>query len=120
MKKFAYAAVLTAFLGAGATAEQNAVAPAAKTPVKMAVSHQTAGLPLTTDAQNQMVAQYCATCHSERGKAGGLVLQGFDAAQLDKRTETAEKMIRKLRAGMMPPPGARRPDPATIAAFVDT
>jgi len=32
----------------------------------------------------------------------------------------AEKMIRKLRAGMMPPPGARRPDAATISAFVDS
>src|SRR4051812_35942586 len=117
MKKFAYAAVLSAFLVAGATAEQNASPAVAKAPVKMAASHGTAGL--TPDSQNQMVAQYCATCHSERGKAGGLVLAGFDAAQIDKHVDTAEKMIRKLRAGMMPPPGARRPDAASITAFVD-
>jgi mono/diheme cytochrome c family protein len=117
MKKFAYAAVLSAFLVAGTTAEQNRAPVAAKAPVKMAASHGTAGL--TVDSQNQMVAQYCATCHSERGKAGGLVLAGFDAAQIDKHVDTAEKMIRKLRAGMMPPPGARRPDAANISAFVD-
>ena len=41
-----------------------------------------AGLP--ADAQNQLVEQYCASCHSERGKAGGLSLAGFDAAQVDR------------------------------------
>jgi hypothetical protein len=83
----------------------------------MAASHAATGL--SPESQNQLVAQYCATCHSERGKAGGLVLAGFDAAAIEKKTDVAEKMIRKLRAGMMPPPGARRPDPSTIAAFVD-
>jgi hypothetical protein len=72
------------------------------------------------EAQSKLVAQYCAGCHSEKGKAGGLTLVGFDAAKADKNAEVAEKMIRKLRAGMMPPPGARRPDAATIGAFVDS
>ena len=49
----------------------------------------------------------CATCHSERGKAGGLSLASFDAAKIDQHPEVAEKMIRKLRAGMMPPPTAQ-------------
>ena len=53
-------------------------------------------------------------------KAGQLVLAGFDAAKIADRPDVAEKMIRKLRAGMMPPPGARRPDAATLTAFVDT
>jgi Protein of unknown function (DUF1592)/Protein of unknown function (DUF1588)/Protein of unknown function (DUF1587)/Protein of unknown function (DUF1585)/Protein of unknown function (DUF1595) len=118
MKKFAYAAVATALLGVGAAAEQNAVPRAAKAPApKMAVSHGTAGL--SPESQNQLVTQYCVTCHSEKGKAGGLVLAGFDAATIEKRADVAEKMIRKLRAGMMPPPGARRPDAATISSFVD-
>ncbi len=120
MKQVLYAVVASAVLGAAATAEQAAprrAATSAKPPVKMAASHTAAGL--TTESQNQLVAQYCATCHSERGKAGGLVLAGFDAATIDQKAETAEKMIRKLRAGMMPPPGARRPDPATIKSFVD-
>jgi hypothetical protein len=112
--------VASAVLTAGATAEQAPPRRAAKAPapaVKMAASHAAAGL--SPDSQNQLVAQYCATCHSERGKAGGLVLAGFDAAGIDKKVDVAEKMIRKLRAGMMPPPGARRPDAATISQFVD-
>jgi hypothetical protein len=74
---------------------------------------------LTIDAQNQLVKQYCVGCHSEKGKAGQLSLAAFDAAQIDKQTDVGEKMIRKLRAGMMPPPGVRRPDPETVAAFVN-
>src|SRR5436190_20058434 len=74
---------------------------------------------LGVDAQNQLVAQYCAGCHSERGKAGGLVLAGFDAATVDRHPDVAERMIRKLRSGMMPPPNARRPEAASIALMVD-
>jgi hypothetical protein len=73
---------------------------------------------LSIDAQNQLVKQYCTGCHSERGKAGGLSLASFDAAELENNTEVGEKMIRKLRAGMMPPPPSRRPDAETMSAFV--
>jgi mono/diheme cytochrome c family protein len=55
------------------------------------------------------VKQYCATCHSDRGKAGGLTLASFDAAHLTGNVALAEKMIRKMRVGMMPPAGAKRP-----------
>ncbi len=74
---------------------------------------------LTVDAQNQLVAQYCGSCHSERVKSGQLVLAGFDAAKLDQHPDVAEKMIRKLRTGMMPPPNARRPDAESVRQFVD-
>jgi hypothetical protein len=84
---------------------------------KMAAAHASSALPV--EAQNQLVGQYCATCHSERGKAGGLVLAGFDAAKIGERPEVAEKMIRKLRTGMMPPANARRPDAETTHQFVD-
>src|SRR3954467_14821466 len=60
------------------------------------------------DADSALVKQYCAGCHSERGKAGGLSLASFEAAAAPQHADVAEKMIRKLRAGMMPPPGARR------------
>jgi hypothetical protein len=63
------------------------------------------------------VKQYCAGCHSEKGKAGQLSLAAFDAAQAADHAEVAEKMIRKLRAGMMPPPGARRPDADALKAL---
>ena len=60
---------------------------------------------MTPAAQSELVATYCATCHSERAKAGGLSLAGFNAMLAHESPETAEKMIRKLRAGMMPPAG---------------
>ncbi len=69
--------------------------------------------------QTATVKQYCATCHSDRGKAGGLSLAGFDAAEILDKPAEAEKIIRKLRAGMMPPAGARRPAPAVIASLVE-
>ncbi|HEX4915260.1 MAG TPA: DUF1592 domain-containing protein [Vicinamibacterales bacterium] len=68
--------------------------------------------------QTALVKQYCATCHNDRSKAGQLSLQSFDAAKLEEHGELAEKMIRKLRAGMMPPSGARRPEPAVLTALL--
>ena len=67
------------------------------------------------DGTNDVVAEYCTRCHSERMRRGDLVLEGFDVANAPQNGEIVEKMIRKLRAGMMPPSGARRPDPVVIA-----
>src|SRR5689334_650492 len=72
------------------------------------------------DADSALVKQYCAGCHSERGKAGGLSLASFDASAAVEHAPTVEKMIRKLRAGMMPPPGARRPEPAALQALAES
>ncbi len=72
---------------------------------------------------NEVVAEYCVRCHSERRQVGGLVLEGFDIAEAAERGPTVEKMIRKLRAGMMPPRGVRRPEPgviSTMAAELET
>jgi Protein of unknown function (DUF1592)/Protein of unknown function (DUF1588)/Protein of unknown function (DUF1585)/Protein of unknown function (DUF1587)/Protein of unknown function (DUF1595) len=131
MKTVVCAATVLALCGAALTAG-NGQAPAASTaptrpkaaaaprakPVASHPSTQPAAT-LPVDAQNKLVAQYCATCHSAKGKAGELSLASFDAAKVTEHADVAEKMIRKLRAGMMPPPGARRPDAATVGAFVD-
>ncbi|HEY7284066.1 MAG TPA: DUF1592 domain-containing protein [Vicinamibacterales bacterium] len=66
------------------------------------------------EAATKTITQYCIGCHSERGKAGGLSLAGFDVARSTDHVETSEKIIRKLRASMMPPAGARRPDEAVL------
>jgi mono/diheme cytochrome c family protein len=66
------------------------------------------------ESATQTVKQYCVGCHNDRGKAGGLSLAEFDVARTTAHPETAEKMIRKLRAAMMPPAGARRPDEAIL------
>ena len=96
----------------------------------IAVSHAPAAPKLASQSaseggQTALVKQYCATCHNDRNKnnAGGLTLAGFDASQVGHDAlvaETAEKMIRKLRLGMMPPPGSRRPDAAALGAFAES
>jgi cytochrome c551/c552 len=85
----------------------------------MAASHAAAGL--SNDAQNTLVAGNCATCHDDEAKTGGLSLEHFDAAKIAQTPDVAEKMIKKLRAGMMPPPTVKdRPPIATLSAFAAT
>ena len=92
-----------------------ATAPKTKTP--MAVSHTVETM--TPDAGNKLVSYYCTTCHDDEGKTGGLTLEHFDFNKIDQNAETAEKMIRKLSLGMMPPPSVKdRPDRAAVASFV--
>ena len=71
-------------------------------------------------ADNAVVQEYCVRCHSDRRLRGNLSLELFDTDQPWAQPETAEKMIRKLRAGMMPPPGARRPDAQVLLALVES
>jgi len=64
------------------------------------------------------IDQYCVTCHSTRLKSGDLVLENADVAHVATNVEVWEKVVRKLRAGVMPPQGARRPDDATMHALI--
>jgi hypothetical protein len=63
-----------------------------------------------------VVNQYCAGCHNDTSRAGGVSLARLDFAHLQNEADLAEKMIRKLRAGLMPPAGARRPSTPTLDA----
>ncbi len=69
---------------------------------------------------NAVVRRYCVTCHNETRKSGGLSLSTFDVAHAAQNADVAEKMIRKLQAGFMPPPLSARPDAATHAALIAT
>jgi len=73
--------------------------------------------PVSPAALTEVVDRYCTRCHNERSLRGNLSLVGFDVADAAEHAETAERMIRKLRAGMMPPPGARRPLADTLTAL---
>ncbi len=75
---------------------------------------------MTLEAQRGMIDQYCAGCHNDKAKAGNLILTELDLVHIDEQAETGEKIIRKLRAGMMPPPGMKRPDLETAKAFSAT
>src|SRR5262249_18731325 len=68
--------------------------------------------------QRALITQYCLTCHSDRVKAAGLALSELNLDAPEQHGEIAEKVIRKLRAGMMPPAGAPRPDSKVAASFV--
>ena len=74
---------------------------------------------MTVDAQQALAKQYCAGCHSDRNKdnAGGMTLTGFDFAHPEKTALLAEKIIRKVRTGMMPQSGAPRPPAPELKAF---
>ncbi len=65
-----------------------------------------------------LVEEYCVRCHNERRLLGNMSLEEFDAADPVANAPVAEKMIRKLRAGMMPPPGQSRPPQDEVIAFV--
>jgi hypothetical protein len=71
-------------------------------------------------SEDDVIQQYCVRCHSEQRLTGNLSLEDFALSSAHLKRETAEKMIRKLRAGMMPPPGARRPTGDTLLALVET
>ena len=61
----------------------------------------------------QLLNRYCVSCHSERLKTAELSLQAVDVDNIPRDAATWEKVVRKLRAGAMPPVGRPRPDAAT-------
>lgn len=87
-------------------------------PSGAAVPTSAAALPLTPETEREVIDQYCVRCHSDRRLQGNLSLEGFDPAQPHERAAVAEKVIVKLRTGMMPPPDARRPGGDTLLALV--
>ncbi len=61
--------------------------------------------------------RYCAACHNQKAKTAGLILENSGPSQPGSRPELWEKVVLKLKAGEMPPPGLPRPDAAVLAAF---
>jgi hypothetical protein len=100
-------------------ADLSVLAPVASH-VSLSREHQAARPPAAAPNYNALVDKYCVECHNNRSLKGNLTLAGFDIAKAGEQAELAEKMIRKLQAGMMPPPGVERPDPTTYAALITT
>ncbi len=82
------------------------------------------GSTISNSALTQIVRQTCASsCHSDERKLGSLTLEHFEvtgATASPANTEVAEKMINKLRTGMMPPPGRKRPGGDTLTVLAST
>ncbi len=72
------------------------------------------------EAHNQVVRRYCMTCHNDRMQTGNMSLTGFDAGAAGEHPDLAEKVISKLQLGMMPPPGARRPEEAMLVEIAES
>src|SRR5437867_10224867 len=77
--------------------------------------------------ERALLNRYCVGCHNERMKgtngpaaeaARKLTLDQIDTANVHENAETWERVVRKLRAGMMPPAGSRRPDPPAYKSMI--
>ncbi len=71
-------------------------------------------------ALNDVVKKYCQRCHSETLRRGNMSLESFDVTAAPKLPDVAEKVIAKLRSGMMPPPGQAQPAGDTLLALATT
>src|SRR5262245_30454443 len=71
------------------------------------------GAPQEPASPRAVFDKYCVTCHSQKTHTAGVNLESLDVTKLSSSPELVEKVIAKLRAGSMPPPGAPRPDAET-------
>ncbi len=72
-----------------------------------------------TAAAQAVVAGTCRRCHNDRLRSGNLSLAAFEVARAVEQAAAAERMVRKLRAGLMPPAGVRRPDESALIALAE-
>ncbi len=86
----------------------------ALSPARLATQDST-----SLDGAQAVITRTCAACHNDRTRSGNLSLESFDVVTAGEHGDTTEKMIRKLRAGQMPPPGSRRPDEAALDGLAD-
>jgi mono/diheme cytochrome c family protein len=67
--------------------------------------------------QQELLDRYCITCHNQRAKTAGLLLDPLSLQRIGEQADAWEKVVRKLRTGMMPPAGAPRPEPVAATAL---
>jgi hypothetical protein len=67
-----------------------------------------------------LLDKYCITCHSLKLRTAGLALEGLEATEPSSQPEVWERVIAKLRAGSMPPPGMPRPSPEIYRAVASS
>ncbi len=79
---------------------------------------QASGVATPVATQRALVDRYCVVCHNAKLFTANLALDKLDLGHLGDHAEIGEKVVRKLRAGMMPPAGMPRPDPATLDSLI--
>ncbi len=104
-------------------------APAARTPAQGATNDMPAAGAATMLAaqpadpvlqEKAFVRQYCVTCHNQRAKTAGLLLDTMDLDHVGADAAAWEKVVTKLRAGLMPPPGLPRPAQPVVDGFISS
>ncbi|HTC88832.1 MAG TPA: DUF1592 domain-containing protein [Bryobacteraceae bacterium] len=83
----------------------------------MALASALAQSPDPLVSQRAVLNQYCVVCHNQKLKTAGLTLDKLELLPVGEHAEQWEKVVRKLRAGMMPPSGMPRPNTATFEAL---
>ena len=85
-------------------------APAPRQPAaRPVVARTVAPVAATVAEKKALLDQYCVTCHNNRLKTANFSIENADLAAIGEHAELWEKVVRKLRAGVMPPPDVRRP-----------
>jgi mono/diheme cytochrome c family protein len=109
-------AVTTLPSGQAPTGQATTPAARAAAPAARAASAQ------ADTPEGKFLAQYCITCHNERSKKafGNLALDSLSVVDVGPHAETWEKVVRKVKTGMMPPSGAPRPDRKVLDGFAAT
>jgi mono/diheme cytochrome c family protein len=72
---------------------------------------------MSASSGRALVDKYCVGCHNQRARTAGLMLDKMDLTKIGDGAEIWEKVVRKVRGGMMPPPGMPRPDQAAMGSF---
>jgi len=94
--------------------------PGGQAPAASPLEERRQGVPGNSAASRAVFERYCLTCHTTRQKERGTVPIALDTLDLSRIPADAavwEKVVLKLRAGVMPPAGAPRPDKATHDGF---
>jgi hypothetical protein len=76
-----------------------------------------AGASSSAASRHALLKQYCFTCHNARLRTGGLDFGSLDVEQVGRDAKIWEQVVRKLRAGAMPPPARPRPDKVASDEF---
>ena len=95
-------------LHAGASSQQS-TPPQAAPPVAVAQSSPSPGAAPPGSSQRRVLDRYCVTCHNQKLKTAGLMLDEADVSNPGAGAEVWEKVVRKLRTGTMPPPSMPQP-----------
>ena len=116
--------------GARRREREGPLAYAARCPIRNRVGANRVGVPppricttaarraSTPPSSGRWSISYCEGCHNDAERAGDLAFDRLDPSHLHADAAIWETVIRKLRGGLMPPPGEPRPDAERLATFV--